>query len=339
MKSIQIYDVTLRDGSNANNQGFSSEFYNAYIDRSYQAGLRAIEVGHGYGLGGSSLHIARLQDLGIWNVVATKARQYPDLRIGAHLIPGLATLEDINRAIDQGVSIFRIASHCTEADISEAYIQYVARKGLEPWGLLMMCHMTSPENLVEEAIKLASFGSSQIVFLDSAGSLTPKAVQNISELLVSNVGVPIGFHAHNNLNAAVANSLVAMECGCQSIDASACGYGPGAGNLSLESFAAILQQEGIDTGIDIAKLLELASIIEESFSTSMPRTNSISTATGFHGLFSGFKPKILEAANEFHVNALDLIEALGKQQVIAGQEDQIIATARILADSKFRIGT
>jgi 4-hydroxy 2-oxovalerate aldolase len=331
MNSPLLYDVTLRDGANANNQGFDSSFYDCYIDKAYDAGIRQIEVGHGYGLGGSSLHICRLQDPSIWDQVAIKARKYSDLRIGVHLIPGLATFDDIDFCIDHGISIFRVASHCTEADTTETYIKYIERRSLEVWGLLMMCHMAKPEGLVAEAKKLASYGASHVVFLDSAGALTPTAVQDISEKLVSAVEVPIGFHGHNNLSAAIANSLTALTAGCRTIDGSSGGYGPGAGNLSLESFVAILEKDGRKTGADIKKLMELAAYIEEEFGSSMPKVNSISTATGFHGLFSGFKPKILEAASAYGVSAFELIENLGRQQVIAGQEDQIIATAQLLS--------
>jgi 4-hydroxy 2-oxovalerate aldolase len=331
MKIPLLYDVTLRDGSNANNQCFGSDFYNSYIDKAYAAGIRSVEVGHGYGLGGSSLHIGPLKDSGIWDVVASKARQYPELRIGVHLMPGLATFEDIDFCIEHGIRIFRVASHCTESDTTETYIKYVADRDFEVWGLLMMCHMAESEKLVEGARKLASYGAGRVVFLDSAGALTPAAVQEIGERLVTELDLPIGFHAHNNLNAAVANSLAALAVGCKSIDASAGGYGPGAGNLSLESFVAILEKDGQSTGIDIQRLLELVALMEDEWGSSMPKCNSISTATGFHGLFSGFRPKILEAALNYGVNPFELIEALGKQQVIAGQEDQIIATAQLMS--------
>lgn len=333
MNAPILYDVTLRDGSNANNQCFTSHFYSSYIDKAYAAGLREIEVGHGYGLGGDSLHIARLQDGGIWEVVSDKITQYPDLRFGVHLIPGLATFEDIDTAVDLGISIFRVATHCTEADLARTYIQHVSSKGLQPWGLLMMCHMGDPDVLIKEAQKLESFGARHVVFMDSAGSLTPSVVQHISELLVAKLNVPVGFHAHNNLSAAVANSLVALAAGCQTLDTSVCGYGPGSGNLPLESFVSILQRDGWVTPFHVNEILALAAFVEGELAPSMPRTNSISTATGFYGLFSGFKPRILEAASVYGIDAFQLIEVLGQQQVIAGQEDQIIAMAQVMAQS------
>lgn len=327
-----IYDVTLRDGSHANQHSFTAEFCSGYIDTAYAAGIRYLEVGHGNGLGGSSLHIGRLKDPDPWAMLAEKTAIYKDLRVGVHVIPGLATFEDIDIAMANGVSVFRIASHCTEADITETYIEYVSRRDQEVWGLLMMAHMVKPDHLAREAKKMESYGASRIVFLDSAGALTPSMVRCITEEFRSVLEVPLGFHAHNNLHAAVANSLAALTAGCDSIDACSRGYGAGAGNLSLEALVALLEKDGISTGLDIRKITGLSALIEQHFSSSLPKVDSLSIATGFHGVFSGFKPKILEAAEAFEVDAMDIIEALGKAQVIAGQEDQIIATAAQVAN-------
>lgn len=327
-----LYDVTLRDGSHANQHGFSSAFCSEYIDRAYAAGLRHIEIGHGNGLGGSSLHIGLLKDPELWEPIAAKAVAYNDLRIGVHVIPGLATFADLDEAISRGVSLYRIASHCTEADTTETYIDYAIKRGQEAWGLLMMAHMINPDHLAREAKKMESYGASRIVFLDSAGALTPSMVRRITHELLEVVDIPVGFHAHNNLHAAVANSLAAIDEGCTSIDACARGYGAGAGNLSLEAFVALLEKDGQSTSLDIKQLTALASLIEKHFSSSLPIVDSLSTATGFHGVFSGFKPKIYDAAKAYGVSEMDIIEALGKLQVIAGQEDQIIATASHLAD-------
>jgi 4-hydroxy 2-oxovalerate aldolase len=326
-----LYDVTLRDGSHANQHGFTSAFCSAYIDSAYDAGLRYIEIGHGNGLGGSSLHIGRLQDPEIWEPVSEKASSHSDLRFGVHVIPGLATFADIDRAIDQGIRVFRIACHCTEADTTETYIDYASNRGQEVWGLLMMAHMIKPDHLAREAKKMESYGASRIVFLDSAGALTPSMVRNITQELCEVVEVPVGFHGHNNLHAAVANSLAALAAGCESIDACARGYGAGAGNLSLEAIVALLEKDGQKTGFDIKRLTNLAALIEQHFPSSLPKVDSLSTATGFYGVFSGFKPKILEAAAAYNVDAMDIIAALGESQVIAGQEDQIIATAAKLS--------
>jgi len=331
MKPPLFYDVTLRDGSHANQHGFTAEFYSSYIDKAYSSGLRYLEVGHGNGLGGSSLQIGRLKDPQIWDAVSEKASLYKDLKIGVHVIPGLATFEDLDSARAAGISVFRIACHCTEADTTETYMEYVSHQGHEVWGLLMMAHMIKPDQLAREAKKMESYGASRIVFLDSAGALTPSMVERITDEILSVVEVPLGFHAHNNLHAAVANSLSALASGCDSIDACARGYGAGAGNLSLEALVALLEKDECSTGLDLKILTELSRFIEKQFPESIPIVDSLSTATGYYGVFSGFKPKILEAAASFDVDPMDIIAALGLGQVIAGQEDQIIAAASEIA--------
>jgi 4-hydroxy 2-oxovalerate aldolase len=336
MRQPFFYDVTLRDGSHANQHSFSADFCSAYIDKAYAAGLRYLEVGHGNGLGGSSLHIGRLKDPLLWDVVFQKSSYYEDLRIGVHVIPGLATFEDLRLAHEAGISVFRIACHCTEADTTETYMEYVSEQGHEVWGLLMMAHMIKPDQLAREAKKMESYGASRIVFLDSAGTLTPSMVERITTQMLSVLEVPLGFHAHNNLHAAVANALAAFESGCDSIDACARGYGAGAGNLCLEALVALLEKDGYQTGLDLKQLTELSGLIEKMFASSLPVVDSLSTATGYYGVFSGFKPKILEAAASYNVDPMDIIASLGKGQVIAGQEDQIIATASELAKEQRR---
>lgn len=331
MKPPLFYDVTLRDGSHANQHGFTAEFYSSYIDKAYSSGLRYLEVGHGNGLGGSSLQIGRLKDPQIWDAVNEKASLYKDLKIGVHVIPGLATFGDLDSASAAGITVFRIACHCTEADTTQTYMEYVSHQGHEVWGLLMMAHMIKPDQLAREAKKMESYGASRIVFLDSAGALTPSMVERITNEILSIVEVPLGFHAHNNLHAAVANSLSALASGCGSIDACARGYGAGAGNLSLEAFVALLEKDKCSTGLDLKILTELSRLIEKQFPESLPIVDSLSTATGYYGVFSGFKPKILEAAASFDVDPIDIIASLGLGQVIAGQEDQIIAAASEIA--------
>ena len=289
MKQPLIYDVTLRDGSHANKHGFSAEFCSLYIEKAYSSGLQYIEVGHGNGLGGSSLHIGRLKDPLIWDVVAEKKSKYNDLNFGVHVIPGLATFEHLELAIESGVTVFRVASHCTEADTTETYMEYISHKGFEIWGLLMMAHMIKPDLLAREAKKMESYGASRITFLDSAGAMTPKMVEIISTEILSVIDVPLGFHAHNNLHAAVANSLAAHASGCDAIDACIRGYGAGAGNLSMEAFVALLEKDGCFTGLDLKQLTELSGSLERLFSESLPCVDSLSIATGYHGVFSGFK--------------------------------------------------
>ena len=159
------------------------------------------------------------------------------------MITGLASFENLDLASEAGISTFRIGCHCSEADTTETYMQYVSQQGHEVWGLLMMAHMIKPDQLAREAKKMESYGASRIVVLDSAGVLTPFMVKRITYEMLAVIEVPLGFHAHNNLHVAVANFLAAISSGCDAIDACARGYGAGAGNLSLEALVALLEKD------------------------------------------------------------------------------------------------
>ncbi len=326
MKNLEFYDVTLRDGSHANKHQFSKQFCSDYIEVAHKAGIKYIELGHGNGLGGDSLHIGRSKE-NTYDVLENCNSKYSNIKFGVHIIPGLATFEDMQKAKNKGLSIFRIASHCSESDTTETYMDKAINLGAEVWGLLMMSHMIPPDQLAKEAEKMQSFGAERIVFLDSAGALTPKMVKNICEEILSKIKIPLGFHAHNNLHAAVANSIAAIDNGCSSLDVCSRGYGAGAGNLSLEAILSILKKDGFQTDLDFQRIIELALFIERSFPDSLPIIDAISTASGHYGLFSGFKKRIIEASKEFNINPIKLIEELGNQNIIAGQEDQIIISA------------
>ena len=334
MKIDIFYDVTLRDGSHANGHSFTKDFCLKYITQAYKSGIRYIELGHGNGIGGSSLHIGELLEKDLFNIIEKAKLEFPDLKFGVHVIPGLAKFDSVKSAVDQGVSILRVASHCSEADTTETFIEYGANLGCEVWGLLMMSHMIKPDHLAREAEKMELYGASRIVFLDSAGALTPKKVKEITNEIISLINIPLGFHAHNNLHAAVANSLAAINQGCTSIDFASRGYGAGAGNLSSEAFISILEKDGYKSNLKLNELIKLSSLIESEFEKTLPNVDSLSVATGFKGLFSGFKKRIIEASHTFNVDTVELIEKLGDLQVIAGQEDQIIETASELNNNK-----
>ncbi len=329
-----FYDVTLRDGSHANNHSFTSQFCSQYIEQAYKSGLKFIELGHGNGLGGSSLQIGKSKDPYILRSLEKYINSNKDIKFGMHVIPGLAKFADIKKIVNQGISIIRVASHCSEADTTETYIEYAANCGCEVWGLLMMSHMIKPDHLAKEAEKMQSYGASRIVFLDSAGSLTPSMVEKICIEILSVIKIPLGIHTHNNLNAALANSLSALSNGCSSIDVCSRGYGAGAGNLSLESIIAILEKDGVDTGISFDEVIKLANLIQSYFPQSLPQVDSLSVSTGFYGLFSGYKKKIIEVAKEYNIEEIQLVKKLGEIDIIAGQEDQIISTASELSNKE-----
>jgi 4-hydroxy 2-oxovalerate aldolase len=227
-----------------------------------------------------------------------------------------------------GVDIFRVGVHCTEADLTETFIREIKRSGgASAYGCLMMSHMASIDHLIKEAEKMYNYGASAVCIYDSAGAYDQERTRNVITSIKKEFDMKVGFHGHNNLGLAIANSLTAIESGADIIDAAICGYGAGAGNTQLEVLASILDKNNYSTGIRIAELLKLADQASSTYAKSKPFSSSLSIATAIHGLFSGFAPQIEKASHLYSVDPFELIKQLGKKGVLAGQEDLIYTTA------------
>lgn len=327
---VSLYDVTLRDGSHAVRHQLTQEQISVYAKLADQSGVSVIEVGHGIGLGASSLQIGR-SFLSDENMLRTARDNIQNALLGVHVVPGYATVsKDIHRAIDYGVDVVRVATQCTEADTTEQHISYVRSKGRRVYAGLMMSHMISPEMLVQEALKMESYGAEAITILDSAGAFLPQDVTKRIELLVDSLKVPVGFHAHNNLGMAIANSLAAVEAGANIIDGSISGFGGGAGNASIELLAAVFSMKDYQTGVDLYHLLDATDMAEEIFSV-LPKVTSSSIVSGMSGVVSVFSKPVARAAELYAVDPRDIYFELGRRGAIAGQEDLIIEVAQVLA--------
>jgi 4-hydroxy 2-oxovalerate aldolase len=249
-------------------------------------------------------------------------------KLAIHVMPGTATVnKDLKRAFDMGVDLIRAACHCTEADITERHIAYARERGKEVIGALMMSHMASKEILLEEALKMQSYGAEGLVLYDSAGNYLPLDVKEKISFLVSNLNIPIGFHAHNNLGMAIANSITAIESGARIIDGAIRGFGAGAGNAQLEVLVAVLQKMEYETGISLFKILDAAEIAQEKIIEEIPTIKNLSIISGLSGVFSGFAKHVSRVANEYELDARDIFIELGKRKVVAGQEDLIVEVA------------
>ncbi len=331
---IIIYDVSLRDGSHAISHQLSIEQISKYAKAAEKAKLYAIEVGHGNGLGASSLLVGKSK-LSDEIMLKTAKENLVNTKLGTHVIPGFATINNnINRAIDIGVDIFRVASHSTEADTTQRHISYIRDKGKEVYGLLMSAHMTNADILLEEAIKMQAYGAEAIVILDSAGSMLPHDVKKRVELLSKNLKVPVGFHGHNNLGLAVSNSIVALDSGAKILDASIKGFGAGAGNTQLEVLVGLLTKYNYETSIDLYGVLNLASLADKLLLKEAITISSLSIVSGLSKVFSGFSKHIQRISIKYDVDPRDVFFELGRQKVIAGQEDKIIDVAIKLSKAK-----
>jgi 4-hydroxy 2-oxovalerate aldolase len=329
--AITVCDATLRDGSHAYSHRISLEQVNAYAMASEAAGFSFLEVGHGNGLGASSLQVGEsLVPEGEMLRAAKKCLR--NTKLSVHVMPGVATIKrEIANALDAGVDLFRVGCHCTEADITQRHIGYVRSVGREAWGVLMMSHMASKDVLLEETKKMQSYGAQGIVLMDSAGAYFPKDVSEKIGLLANKLSVPVGFHAHNNLGLSIANSIAALEAGARIIDGTAKGFGAGAGNAPLELLAAVLKRLGYETRLDLYRALDAAELAAKLFAGSLPDSTGITIVSGLAGVFSGFAKPVQRAAKQMGVDPRDVFFELGRRKVVGGQEDLILEVASELA--------
>lgn len=334
MARITISDPTLRDGNHAVRHQLKKEHIASYCRAADAAKVPIVEVGHGNGIGASSMLVGECA-LTDRELLETARENLPESKLGVHLIPGFATVKkDLSEAVAMGVDVFRVASHCTEADTTERHIGYLREAGKEVYGVLMMSHMADPQILVEEARKLESYGAEGVVIMDSAGAYLPANVTERIDALVRGVTVPVGFHAHNNLGMATANSVAAVQAGASIIDGSARGFGAGAGNAQLEVLIAVFQRMGIETGVDLYKILDAADIAEKEFIPAVPSISSVSVVSGMHGVFSGFVKHVQKIGQEYGVDPKEIFAELGKRKAVAGQESLIIEVAIQLAGNR-----
>lgn len=312
---VEYHDLTIRDGCHAISHKLTPEMIKKHCEFVEKSKIPVMEIGHGNGLGASSILIGQAY-LSDTEMISLAKSYLKNTKLSVHVIPGLATIErDIEPAIKLGVDIFRIASHCTEASITKSHIEYLVSRGKTVYGALMMCATCSLDVLVGEVEKMKSYGASAVIIMDSTGSFFPKQVEECFKRL-SKIGIKLGFHAHNNMGLAVANSLVAIEHGAEIIDATVRGFGAGAGNTPLEVMTTICTSENVDVLETIEKL---------DYET--PVTKTINILTAKHKLHSVFEKKILDASRRYKVPLAKLVEELGNRKLVAGQEDlvQVIA--------------
>ena len=330
MSKIIITDSSLRDGNHSVKHTISLDSIKRYCQAADSAGVPIVEVGHGNGLGASSLLIgeAAVSD----NQMLCEARKnLPNSKLGVHVIPGIATIEkNILPAIDVGVDIFRIASHCTEATVTKSHIEYLSKNDKEVFGVLMMTALATPSELLENAQIMQDYGAQAIILMDSTGTYLPNDVEERVGLLVDTLDIPVGFHAHNNLNYAIHNSIVAIQNGATYIDACIRGFGAGAGNAPLEVLLPVLDKYGYSVDINFNKIIHEADNVLNYLVPKVPVSAPVNILTGLNKLFSGFEKPIIKASKLNNIEYSSLIFELGNRKLVAGQEDLILEVAQSL---------
>jgi len=329
VREIKIVDTTMRDGSHAVRHSFTEEQITAIAGRLDSCNVPLIELSHGDGLGGSS-YTYGFSKVNGFKLLQEANKVIRNGKLTVLLLPGIGTIEDLEHAHECGAKAVRVATHVTEADVSAQHIAAAKQLGMMAVGFLMMVHMASPERIAVEARKMESYGADYINLADSAGYLMPKDVKERVEAVRAAVKIPIGFHAHNNLGMAVANSLSAADAGASYIDATLCGLGAGAGNTQIEVLAGVLNRNQYHTGVDFYGLMDLA---QEVVIPLMQRPQTIDNGSlmlGYTGVYSSFLLHVYNAAAKFNLDPRKIMEELGRRKMIGGQEDMIIDVAHQL---------
>jgi 4-hydroxy 2-oxovalerate aldolase len=328
MPKVRITDVTLRDGSHPVLHQFTHDEIVRTATALDAAGVPVIEVTHGDGLAGSSVQygFSRIHDLELVEVAASAVKR---AKIAVLLLPGIGTIHDLKEAQKRGATMARIATHCTEADISAQHIAAAKEMGMEVVGFLMMSHLIEPEPLVEQAKLMESYGADVVYVVDSAGAQTMDMVRDRVTALRQALDpkTHVGFHAHNNLGLGVGNAVTAVQCGADNIDGACRGLGAGAGNAATEAIVAVFNKMGWETGIDLYGVMDVAEDIVFTELGQNPSVNRSALTLGYAGVYSSFLRHAENAEKRFGVPAAKILEEVGRRKAVGGQEDIIIECA------------
>ncbi len=334
-KKVTLHDMSLRDGMHAKRHQISLDEMVNIATGLDEAGMPLIEVTHGDGLGGASVNYGfpAHSDEEYLNAVVPKMK---NAKVSALLLPGIGTVDHLKMAKDCGVSTIRVATHCTEADVSEQHIGMAAKMEMDTVGFLMMAHMVSPEKILEQAKLMVSYGANCIYATDSAGYMLPDDVSARIGLLRAELpsNVEVGFHGHHNMGMAIANSLAAIEAGASRIDGSVAGLGAGAGNTPLEVFCAVLDRMGVETGIDLYKIMDVAEDRVFPIMDQPIRVDRDALTLGYAGVYSSFLLFAQRAEKKYGIQARDILVELGRRGTVGGQEDMIEDLALTMAKEK-----
>jgi 4-hydroxy-2-oxovalerate/4-hydroxy-2-oxohexanoate aldolase len=331
-RKILVHDMTLRDGMHPKRHQISLEQMREVAVGLDAAGVPLIEVTHGDGLGGSSINYgfpAHTDEEYLGAVIPLMRHA----KVSALLIPGIGTVDHLKMAHSLGVHTIRVATHCTEADVSEQHIALARQLGMDTVGFLMMAHMASPAKLAEQIKLMESYGANCVYVTDSAGHMLPQDVSSriLAVRAVLKPETEIGFHGHHNLAMGVANSVAAVEAGATRIDAAAAGLGAGAGNTPMEVFVAVCARMGIETGVDLFKISDVAEDIVVPMMDHPIRIDRDSLTLGFAGVYSTFLLFAQRAEAKYRVPAREILLELGRRGVVGGQEDMIEDAALTIA--------
>ena len=332
---LRITDSTLRDGSHAMAHQFTEEQVRATVAALDEAGVQVIEVSHGDGLGGSSFNYGFSREDEI-KLIAAARDEACLARIAVLLLPGVGTIDDLKAAYDVGAEVARIATHCTEADVSIQHFTAARDLGMETVGFLMLAHRTSPDALARQARIMVDAGAQCVYVVDSAGAMLLGDAQDRVTALINEIGTEaqVGFHGHQNLSLGVANSVLAFHAGARQLDGALCALGAGAGNSPTEVLVAVFDRLGVPTGVDVDKALAAAEEVVRPTIPRLPSADRSSIVQGYAGVYSSFLLHAERAAERYGIPAHEILSRVGEAGYVGGQEDMIIDIALQLVEER-----
>ena len=334
-KKITLHDMCLRDGMHPQRHQITVDQMVEVATALDEAGMPLIEISHGDGLGGASVNYGfpAASDKEYLSAVIPKMKR---AKVSALLLPGIGTVDHLRMAKDLGVHCIRVATHCTEADVSEQHIGLGRKLGMDTVGFLMMAHMIEPEALVKQALLMESYGANCLYITDSAGYMLPEdvrvRVRAVREALQPET--ELGFHGHHNMAMGVANTIAAIEEGANRVDASCAGMGAGAGNTPMEVLVAVLDRMGVDHGVDLFKVSDVAEDIVYPMMTHKVRIDRDALVLGYAGVYSSFLLFAKQAAEKYGLSSREILVELGRRRTVGGQEDMIEDLALTMAKAK-----
>ncbi|MEV4678403.1 MULTISPECIES: 4-hydroxy-2-oxovalerate aldolase [Actinomadura] len=325
---IRITDSTLRDGSHAMAHRFTEEQVRGVVHALDAAGVEVIEVTHGDGLGGSSFNYGFSLEDDV-KLVAAAVDEATRAKIAVLMLPGVGTVEDLKLAHDAGASVARIATHCTEADVSLQHFAAARGLGMETVGFLMMSHRVRPDVLAQQARIMVDGGAQCVYVVDSAGALVLGEAQERISAVVKEIGheAQVGFHGHQNLSLGVANSVLAQQNGALQIDGALCALGAGAGNSPTEVLVPTFERLGVPTGVDVQGVMAAADDVVKPFLHRLPFADRGAITQGYAGVYSSFLLHAERAGKRYEVPVHEILQKVGEAGYVGGQEDMIIDVA------------